>query len=236
MKSKRYLIIGGSSGIGLSLCKMLSDQGHQVIATTTREKEVTGSENIHYSYLNVLDDNPSMDFIEGSIDGLVYCPGAINLQPFSKIRPRTLMQDYQLQLVGAVQCIQGALPHLKSSDSPPSIVLFSTVAVQKGYPFHGIVASSKGAVEGMTRSLAAELAPNIRVNCIAPSLTNTRMASRLLNSETKRNNMSNRNPMKKIGQPDDIAHMAAFLLSDNSSWITGQILSIDGGASVLHMS
>ena len=143
------------------------------------------------------------------------------------------MPYYQLQLVGAVQCIQKTLPFLKKSESISSVLLFSTVAVQKGYPFHSIVASSKGAVEGLTRSLAAELAPSIRVNCIAPSLINTRMSARLLNSEQKISKMSSMNPLKRIGEPNDISQMAAFLLSDSSSWITGQVFPVDGGASSL---
>lgn len=232
MDTKKYLVIGGSSGIGHSLCQMLADAGHQVIATATGRTDYETINGVEYHQLNVMANDWSLDFIEGAIDGLVYCPGSIDLKPFSRIKPNQFEVDYRLQVVGAVQCIQQALPNLKLSENA-SIVLFSTVAVQKGYPFHALVSSSKGAVEGLTKALAAELSPTVRVNCIAPSLTNTRMSQRLLNSEEKKQKMDALNPMKRVGEPEDIAAMAEYLLSDKASWVTGQVLAIDGGASVL---
>lgn len=157
-------------------------------------------------------------------------PGSINLLPFHRFKAEDFIQDYQLQAVGAVKVIQAVLPKLKKSEQA-SIILFSTVAVQSGYTFHSQVAASKGAIEGLTKSLAAEFAPQIRVNAIAPSLTQTPLAAKLLNTEQKMEANANRHPLKRIGLPDDIAQMAIFLLSEKSSWVTGQILHVDGGMS-----
>lgn len=162
----------------------------------------------------------------------MYCPGTINLKSFSRIGPEEFIADYRLQLVGAVKVIQACLPKLKNAASS-SVVLFSTVAVQTGFPFHSLVASSKGAVEGFTKALAAEFAPKIRVNCIAPSITDTPLAKNLLSSEEKKEASAQRHPLKRIGKPEDLAVLAEFLLSEKSSWITGQVLHIDGGISSL---
>jgi len=156
----------------------------------------------------------------------------VNLKPFARVKPEDFVSDFQLQLVGAVKVIQASLPKLKNANSP-SIVLFSTVAVQTGFNFHSLVASSKGAVEGFTRALAAEFAPKIRVNCIAPSITDTPLAGSLLNTDEKKEANAQRHPLKKIGKPEDLANLAAFLLSEKSSWITGQVLHVDGGMSSL---
>ena len=182
--------------------------------------------------LNVLDENPDFSFLPDVIDGLVYCPGAVNLKPFARIKPEDFVADYQLQLIGAVKVIQACLPKLKNSPQA-SIILFSTVAVQTGFNFHSLVASSKGAVEGLTKALAAEFAPKIRVNCIAPSITDTPLAATLLNTAEKKEANAQRHPLKKIGNPEDLANLAAFLLSEKSSWITGQVLHADGGMSSL---
>jgi NAD(P)-dependent dehydrogenase (short-subunit alcohol dehydrogenase family) len=156
----------------------------------------------------------------------------VTLKPFARVKPEDFVSDFQLQLVGAVKVIQASLPKLKNANSP-SIVLFSTVAVQTGFNFHSLVASSKGAVEGFTRALAAEFAPKIRVNCIAPSITDTPLAGSLLNTDEKKEANAQRHPLKKIGKPEDLANLAAFLLSEKSSWITGQVLHVDGGMSSL---
>jgi NAD(P)-dependent dehydrogenase (short-subunit alcohol dehydrogenase family) len=173
-----------------------------------------------------------LSFTPDILDGLVYCPGAVNLKPFARIKPEDFISDYQLQLIGAVKVIQACLPKLKNA-SNPSIVLFSTVAVQTGFNFHSLVASSKGAVEGLTKALAAEFAPKIRVNCIAPSITDTPLAGALLNSVEKKEANAQRHPLKKIGKPEDLANLAEFLLSEKSGWITGQIIHSDGGMSSL---
>jgi NAD(P)-dependent dehydrogenase (short-subunit alcohol dehydrogenase family) len=225
------LIIGASSGIGSSLAKQLIAEGHQVYGTFNKTA-ASPDGFIKFQPLNVLDENPDFSFLPDSLDGLVYCPGAVNLKPFARIKPEDFISDYQLQLVGAVKVIQACLPKLKNA-SNPSIVLFSTVAVQTGFNFHSLVASSKGAVEGLTKALAAEFAPKIRVNCIAPSITDTPLAGALLNTDEKKEANAQRHPLKKIGKPEDLANLAAFLLSEKSSWITGQVLHADGGMSSL---
>lgn len=166
------------------------------------------------------------------IHGLVYCPGSINLKPFDRIKPADFELDYQLQVIGVIKIIQQVLPKMKISLNA-SIILFSTVAVQTGLPFHTQVAASKGAIEGLTKALAAEFAPKIRVNTIAPSLTNTPLANSLINSEQKMDANAQRHPLKRIGTAADIANMAEYLLSEKASWITGQIFHIDGGISAI---
>ncbi|CAN5370387.1 SDR family oxidoreductase [soil metagenome] len=225
------LIIGASSGIGSALSKQLIVKGHQVCGTYNKSSSsIDGF--MKFQQLNVLDGSLDLSFVPDILDGLVYCPGTVNLKPFARIRPEDFIADYQLQLVGAVKVIQACLPKLKNS-TDPSIVLFSTVAVQTGFNFHSLVAASKGAVEGLTKALAAEFAPKIRVNCIAPSITDTPLAGTLLNSAEKKEANAQRHPLKKIGKPEDLANLAEFLLSENSSWITGQILHADGGMSSL---
>jgi NAD(P)-dependent dehydrogenase (short-subunit alcohol dehydrogenase family) len=226
------VIIGASSGIGRALAQLLVNEGQRVYGTFNKTTENRPEGLTGYTHLNVLDENPDFSFLPENIDGLVYCPGAVNLKPFARIKPEDFISDYQLQLVGAVKVVQACLPKLKNS-SQASVVLFSTVAVQTGFNFHSLVASSKGAVEGLTKALAAEFAPKIRVNCIAPSITNTPLAGTLLNTDEKKDANAQRHPLKKIGQPEDLANLAAFLLSEKSSWITGQVLHADGGMSSL---
>jgi len=225
---KTVLVIGGSSGIGKSIVDQLSLEGHLVYSSYF-ENERSSSQSIQYFHHNALGDN-DFDLLPEQLDGLVYCPGSINLMPFKRISPEAFAQDFDLQVLGAIRIIQKILPRLKVSGNA-SIVLFSTVAVQQGFNYHAQVATSKGALEGLTKSLAAEFAPYIRVNAIAPSLTDTALVSKLLNSDQKRMANAERHPLKRIGHVDDIANAACFLLSTNSSWITGQILHVDGGKS-----
>jgi NAD(P)-dependent dehydrogenase (short-subunit alcohol dehydrogenase family) len=227
-----FFIVGGSSGIGREISKKLSGNGHEVYSSYFKNAVKSDDPALKYHYLNVLDEKYEIDFLPEVIDGLVYCPGSINLKPFHRITPDQFLGDYNLQLVGAVKTIQAVLPRLKKSENA-SVVLFSTVAVAQGFNFHSLVSASKGAVEGLVRSLAAELAPGIRVNCIAPSLTDTPLASALLNTEAKAEANAQRHPLKRIGSPGDIASAAEFLLSGDSSWITGQVLHVDGGISAI---
>jgi NAD(P)-dependent dehydrogenase (short-subunit alcohol dehydrogenase family) len=226
-----YLVVGGSSGIGLQVVNDLAEQGHRVHATY-HQHPIQNNGSVSYHSLNVLEETLDLSFLDIPLDGLVFCPGAINLKPFARITPSDFIADYQLQVVGAVKVIQAALPKLKEVENA-SIVLFSTVAVQVGLNFHSLVASSKGAIEGLTKALAAELAPKIRVNCIAPSLTNTPLAASLLNSEQKMDANAQRHPLKRVGTSEDLANMTNFLLSSKSAWITGQIFHVDGGMSTL---
>lgn len=227
---KNYLVIGGSSGIGKDIVKQLKNKG-DVWATYNKEIPPEGDA-VNYHHFEVNGDMSVLDEFPEIIDGLVYCPGSINLKPFARTKDEEFIKDYELQVLGAIKVIRRLLPNLKKSGTA-SIVLFSTIAVQKGYGFHSIVSSSKGAIEGLVRSLSAEFAPLIRVNAVAPSLTNTNLANRFLNTENKLAAQIDANPMKKIGEPGEVAKAACFLITSESSWITGQVIHVDGGQSVI---
>lgn len=228
---KNYLVIGSSSGIGEATAAKLAEN-NLVYGTYYKNKHASNNPNKLVHFLNVLDENPDLSFLPETLDGLAYCPGAINLKPFNRLSENDFINDYKLQVIGAIRIIQACLPALKKTEQA-SIVLFSTVAVQTGFNFHSVVSSSKGAIEGLTRSLAAEFAPRIRVNCIAPSITDTTLAQNLLNTPEKLEANAQRHPLKKIGSAADIASAAAFLLQEESRWITGQIIHIDGGMSTI---
>jgi NAD(P)-dependent dehydrogenase (short-subunit alcohol dehydrogenase family) len=227
-----YLIIGASSGIGKQLSEQLIEQGHHVYGTYFNNNIDSNHPNLKLFPLNVLDQNYALEFLPEILDGLIYCPGSINLRPFERIKSEDFINDFQLQVVGAIKMIQGVMSKLKLSENP-SVILFSTTAVQMGLSFHTQVAASKGAIEGLTKALAAEYAPKIRVNCIAPSLTDTPLAHSLLNTDQKREANAQRHPLKRIGAAEDISNMAEFLLSSKSTWITGQIMHVDGGFSTI---
>jgi NAD(P)-dependent dehydrogenase (short-subunit alcohol dehydrogenase family) len=225
---KNYLIVGGSSGIGLHLAKTLALAGNKVQVLSRSWKEAEMPQNITFSSIDITEEVVQFPEITEPIDGLIYCPGSINLRPFRALKQADFMNDLQINYLGAVKTIQKYLPQLQQSTAP-SIVLFSTVAVQKGMPFHASIAGAKGAIEGLTKSLAAEFAPKIRVNAIAPSLTETPLAEKLLNSETKMASAAERHPLKKIGSVQDLSEAALYLL--NATWVSGQILAVDGGMS-----
>ncbi len=230
---KNILIIGGSKGIGLETVNLLEDKHNLYV--TSRSKENLDNKNITHFTFDVLKDDISELDLPEKIDGLVFCPGSINLKPFKMLRPSAFEEDINLNFMSLVKVTHQLLDQLKASDQA-SIVYFSTVAVQTGMPFHTSVAAAKGAIEGFARSLAAEYAPSFRVNVIAPSLTDTPLASRLLGNDKKKEKMDERHPLKRVGTPHDIAAMVAFLMSEDSSWMTGQVLGIDGGMSSLNVS
>ncbi|MCH1538751.1 MAG: SDR family oxidoreductase [Flavobacteriaceae bacterium] len=224
--NKNILIIGGSSGIGKALVNQLQNDNNLFVANRTDEG--LDLNKITYIQYDATDGVLDISQLPSQLDGFVYCPGSINLRPFKGLKPETFSKDFEINVLGAVQSLQSVLKNLLESPQA-SLVFFSTVAVQTGMPFHASVAASKGAIEGLTRSLAAEYAPKLRVNTIAPSLTNTPLASKFLNNEIKLEKANERHPLKYIGSADDIANTARFLLSDESKWMTGQIIHLDGG-------
>ncbi len=229
---KNFLIVGGSSGIGKAIATQLSQEGNRVYATYFTNTEFPELENTSFHPHEIGKSELDFDYLPEVLDGFVYCPGSINLAPFGRIKPQAFKDDFDLQVIGAIEILQTLLPRLKKSEQA-SVLFFSTVAVQSGFNFHSQVAVSKGAIEGLTRSLAAEFAPKIRVNAIASSLTNTKLAEKLLSSEAKIEANAERHPLKKIGQPEDIAELSCFLLTNKSKWLTGQVLALDGGMSTL---
>jgi len=227
---KNYVIIGGSKGIGKETAELLAAEGHQVTVFSRTPYEGP-AHTIEWEEFDVLEDEWD-DKMPENIDGLVYSVGSINLKPFRGLKPEVFESDFQLQVMGAVKALQAAYKNF-NKESIPSVVLYSTVAVQRGMPFHATVSASKGAIEGLTRAIASEWAPKARINCIAPSLTDTPLAGKLLSTPEKKAALGDNNPMKRVGEAADIAEMTAFLLSDKASWMTGQIVHIDGGQSVL---
>ena len=224
---KNILLIGGSTGIGYELSQKLKEDNNIFISTRNQDKFI--HPNIKTNQLD-LDKEFETDWLPEHLDGFIYLPGTINLRPFKGLKPSVFIEDFNINVIGCVKILQKVLPKIQAAENP-SIVMFSTVAVKIGMPFHSSVSSSKGAIEGLTRSLAAEFAPKIRVNAIAPSILDTPLAEKFLNSETKLENSRNRHPMKEIGSPKDISEVVKFLLEDNSKWMTGQIIPFDGGMS-----
>jgi 3-oxoacyl-[acyl-carrier protein] reductase len=225
-----YLVIGGSSGIGLELAKKLLNQGHNVYAASRHKGDLPNE--AKFIELDVLENIESLKLaLPEKIDGLAYCPGTINLKPFARLKEEDFLNDYKVNVLGAVKVIQSVFNNLKNAGNS-SIVLFSTVAVQQGMGFHASIAAAKGAIEGLTKSLAAEFASiKIRVNAIAPSLTATPLASQLISTPERKEASDKRHPLGRIGTAEELADAAYFLISPQSSWITGQILGIDGGMS-----
>lgn len=227
---KNILIIGGSYGIGFELAKTLQNENNVFVASRTHEN--LNGLNITHIPFDALTDTIDRAQLPNVIDGLIYCPGTINLRPFKGLKLETFESDMQLNFFSMIKVLQSVLPQLTASEQS-SIVLFSSVAATTGMPFHTSVAASKGAIEGFAKALAAEYAPKIRVNVIAPSLTDTPLADKFLNNDEKREKSAQRHPLKRVGTPNDIAQMASFLLDDKSSWISGQVFHVDGGMSTL---
>ena len=230
---KNYLVIGGSSGIGKEISELLSNEN--IVFSTSRNEINESNENIRHIKYDVLEDELDPELLPDQIDGFVYCPGTINLRPFRSLRLETFRSDLELNLIGAIKTLQIILTRLQQSPSS-SIIFYSTVAVKTGMPFHSSVSSSKSALEGLTKSLAAEFAPKIRVNCIAPSIVNTPLANKFLNTEDKIEKAAARHPLNKIGTAKEIAQLTQYLLDDKSKWITGQIINIDGGISSIKVN
>lgn len=222
-----YLIVGGTSGIGESIVQNLTQQGNNIITLSRNPNTSESTPLVQHILWDAT--NPQIPALEFSqLDGLVYCPGTINLKPFHRYTDEEIFEEFTINTLGAVRILRQMMPFLKKSTNP-SVVLFSTVAVQTGMPFHANISMAKGAIEGLTRSLAAEWAPLIRVNAIAPSLTQTPLAEKLTSTPEKIEASAKRHPLQKIGTSQNIADAALFLLSEKSSWMTGQIIHVDGG-------
>ena len=232
MDTKTYFVVGGSGGIGGEITLQLAAQGHQVLVGSRNAEQMGKRDGVTPIPLDVTTDDLPAGALPDRLDGMVYCPGSIRLRPFRALKPEDFLADYQINVLGAVRALQACLPALKKAGGA-SVVLFSTVAVQTGMPFHASIASAKGALEGLTRALAAELAPGIRVNAVAPSLTDTPLAAGLLGSDEKRRAADDRHPLKRIGRPGDIAAAALYLLGEAGAWVTGQVLHVDGGMGAL---
>ncbi|WP_372945117.1 SDR family NAD(P)-dependent oxidoreductase [Muriicola sp.] len=228
---KNIVLIGGSHGIGLELVRLLHETHNVYVASRTADD--LESLNVTHLPFDVTKDDLDITQLPEKLHGFVYCPGSINLKPLKMMSMDAFREDMEINFFSLVKVTKEVMPRM-AEDS--SVVFFSTVAVGMGMPFHTSVAAAKGAIEGFAKALAAEYTPKVRVNVIAPSLVDTPLASRLLSNDKKKEMMAERHPLKKVGTPADIAHMAAFLLRDDSGWMTGQILGVDGGMSTLNIS
>ncbi|MHA6247616.1 SDR family NAD(P)-dependent oxidoreductase [Pontibacter sp. CAU 1760] len=234
LENKNILIVGGTSGIGLKTSELLQGQGANVIVAARHNSAEAEALHLLHVPLDVMAfDQDFVSQLPPELHGVVYCPGSIKLKPFERLKPEDFQQDYALNVLGAVQVLQAVMPLLKKSVGA-SVVLFSTVAASVGMPYHTSIAAAKAAVQGLTVALAAEYAAaGIRFNAIAPSLTETPLASTLLSTPGKKEASAKRHPLGRVGKPYDMAAAALYLLSEDSSWMTGQVLHIDGGMSTL---
>ena len=234
----KKVILGATGSIGSSLAKKLVDSGEQVHLVGRDEtslSELAKNLNSTFTVCDVLEENFSekilTDLKDEPINGLAFCIGSIDLKPLKLTKKSDFMQSFNLNLISATEVIKTLADNLKKNKG--SVVLFSTVAAQRGFTNHAIIASTKAAVEGLTVSLAAEFAPNIRVNCIAPSLTNSKIAEPMLKNKALADGIAKAHPLKRLGEGKDSAALAKFLITDDSSWVTGQIIAVDGGRSKL---
>ena len=233
----KILIFGGTGAIGFSIAKKLKDESYDPVIISRNEEELISKSkiiNCDYAVCDILLDDQVEEIVkkyQDEVVGLAYCVGSINLKPLKITKEDDFIESFKLNTLGAINAIKLNLSSLTKNNG--SILLFSTIAVQQGFTNHSIVSASKGAIEGLTLSLAAEFAPKIRVNCIAPSLTDSKMSQKMVSNEAMRKAIENMHPIPKIGNGEDFADLSTFLLTKKNNWITGQIFHIDGGRSTV---
>ena len=230
-----FVIAGGSKGIGLELVRSLVPDADRIDVLSRSVDELDVDDRIRHQSVDFSQDAAGIGELPDAIHGVAYCPGTINLRSFRSLKLDDFRRDLEVNLIGAIRLLQACHAGLRKggAEQSASVVLFSTVAVAQGMAMHASVAAAKGAIEGLTRSIAAEWAPNIRVNCLAPALTETPLASRFLSTPENRQAMAAKYPLKRTGTPKDLAEIARFLLLPAASWITGQVIGVDGGMSTL---
>lgn len=230
MSKKSFVVVGGSKGIGLGITKELSSRGHDVLVLSRTSEGLAELSGVRHQGFDVTTDDVDKSWLPESIDGVAYCPGSINLRSFRSLKPELFREDFELNVVGAVKVLQAALAGLKKNGDS-SVLLFSTVAVAQGMHAHASIAASKGAIEGLTRTLAAEFSPHTRVNCLAPALTDTPLTEKFFADPEKAKSLGEKYPLGRTGTIDDLAASAVFLIDGQSKWITGQVWGVDGGMS-----
>ena len=239
MSSKKIIIIGGSGSIGSSIAKELQKKNYDPVLISKNKEDLelkANKLNCEYHVCDILDSEKLSETLKNlgeEIYGLAYCAGSINLKPLKLTKENDFLESYKINTLGAINAIKATQDRLLKNKG--SILLFSSIAVQQGFINHSIISTAKGAIEGLTLALAAEFAPNIKVNCIAPSLTDAKMSRNMLKNENIKKAIETMHPIPKIGQGDDFAEIGSYLLSENNKWITGQILHIDGGRSTLRI-
>ncbi len=235
----KVLIYGGSGGIGSATARALRARGYELhLVGRGEEKLAAVAHELSATFTSgdVMDREGLLRVTREageSLDGLVYAVGTINLKPLHRLTEADFLQDFRVNALGAALAVQAAVPALKKAPGTPSVVLFSSVAAQQGFTFHASMGMAKGAVQGLTLALAAELAPKIRVNAIAPSLTRTTLAAGIVSNEAMATTIAGLHALQRLGEPEDIASAAAYLISSDAAWITGQVIGIDGGRSTI---
>ena len=230
MSEKNFVVVGGSKGIGLGITKELSSRGYQVTVLSRTGENLASLANVTHQVFDVTTDEVDKAWLSDSIDGVAYCPGSINLRSFRSLKPEVLREAFELNVVGAIKVLHASLAGLKKNGNS-SVLLFSTVAVAQGMHAHASIAASKGAIEGLTRTLAAEFSSHTRVNCLAPALTDTPLTEKFFGDPDKAKALGGMYPLGRTGTVEDLTSAGIFLLDADSSWITGQVWGVDGGMS-----